>query len=154
MTPFLYPRQLHRWRHGPRGYRDPESYRPWLRDEFSFRCVFCLRREQWDRATSLHIDHFLPTSQHGDQELAYGNLLYACGRCNLAKSRQITPDPLSTLLSDVVAVDADGTLVTTDQQTLRLIAQLRLNSPEMTHFRRLWMEIVAMAERASPHLHR
>lgn len=153
MIPFLYPSDPHLRRHGPGGYRDRESFRPWLRDEFCFRCVFCLRREQWDRATSLHIDHFLPTSQYPAQELVYDNLLYGCGRCNSAKSSQITADPTTALLRGVVTVQADGMLATRHPQGLRIISQLRLNSPEMVHFRRLWMEIVAMAERADPNLH-
>ncbi len=37
--PFSYPNRPHVRRHGPRGYANYESYRPWLRDEFSFRCV-------------------------------------------------------------------------------------------------------------------
>lgn len=154
MTPFLYPSDPLVRRHGPRGYRTHERFRPWLRDEFCFRCVFCLRREQWDRATSLHIDHFLPTSQHPAQALSYDNLLYACGRCNLAKSNQITPDPGRVLLHDVVTVMADGTVSATEAEGQRLIAQLRLNSPEMVHFRRLWLEIVAMAQRGNPLLYR
>jgi 5-methylcytosine-specific restriction endonuclease McrA len=153
MMPFLYPSEPHLRRHGPRGYRDHESFRPWLRDEFCFRCVFCLRREQWDRATNLHIDHFLPTSQYPEQQLEYDNLLYACGHCNLAKSSQTTPDPSQSLLSEVVIVLADGVLATTDPQAQRLIAQLRLNSPELVHFRRLWLEIVAMAQRGNPNLY-
>ncbi len=40
MTPlFVYPTLPHVRRHGPRGYADYPSYRPWLRDEFAFRCV-------------------------------------------------------------------------------------------------------------------
>src|SRR5205085_2403491 len=42
--PFTYP---HVWRHGPRGYADYPSYRPWRRDEFTFCCVYCLLREWW-----------------------------------------------------------------------------------------------------------
>lgn len=153
MMPFLYPSEPLLRRHGPRGYRDHNSFRPWLRDEFCFRCVFCLRREQWDRATSLHIDHFLPTSQYPAQELAYDNLLYACGRCNTAKSNQITPDPGGVLLSEVVTILDDGKVAATEPEGQRLIAQLRLNSSEMIHFRRLWLEIVAMAEGGNPRLY-
>ena len=35
---FEYPSELHVRRHGPRGYRDYRSYKPWLRDEFDFCC--------------------------------------------------------------------------------------------------------------------
>ena len=41
---FTYPRSRHIRRHGPHGYRDYRSYKPWLRDEFAFRCVYCLWR--------------------------------------------------------------------------------------------------------------
>jgi hypothetical protein len=36
MTAFTYPAEPHRRRHGPQGYADAASYRPWLRDEFAF----------------------------------------------------------------------------------------------------------------------
>jgi len=153
MSPFLYPPEAHVRRHGPRGYRDPESFRPWLRDEFCFRCVFCLRREQWDRATSMQIEHFLSVSQHPARALEYDNLLYTCGRCNLAKSNQAVPDPTKVLLDRAVSIQPDGTLAAADSETITLIDQLRLNCPEMVHFRRLWLEIIAMAVRVNPQLY-
>lgn len=146
MHPFSYPVQPIVRRHGPRGYRDLESFRPWLRDDFCFRCVFCLRREVWDRPTSMHIDHFRPTRDAQSERSEYDNLLYACSRCNLVKSSQTTPDPGQEFLSDRVQVTEQGEIATFDVNALRLIAQLRLNSPEMVHFRRLWIEIVAMAQ--------
>lgn len=61
MEPFEYPGAAHQRRHGPQGYRLPDSYRPWLRDEFAFRCVYCLIREQWGRVTAeFDVDFFLP----------------------------------------------------------------------------------------------
>src|SRR5258708_6259440 len=45
--PFQYPAAPHVRRHGPQGYADAASFRPWLRDEFTFRCVYCLQREVW-----------------------------------------------------------------------------------------------------------
>jgi hypothetical protein len=37
------------------------SYRPWLRDEFTFRCVYCLLRKQWGRVTGeFDVEHFRP----------------------------------------------------------------------------------------------
>ena len=49
MSPFAYPALPHIRRHGPQGYNDTESFRPWLRAEFMFRCVFCLVRERWEK---------------------------------------------------------------------------------------------------------
>ena|SRR5713101_1667716 len=60
--PFAYPREPHGRRHGPAGYEDYGHYKPWLRDEFTFRCVYCLERETWypNRAASFSADHFVP----------------------------------------------------------------------------------------------
>jgi hypothetical protein len=42
---FDYPEPKADRRHGPAKYTSYEYYRPWLRDEFAFRCVYCLKRE-------------------------------------------------------------------------------------------------------------
>ncbi len=44
---FAYPPTDHVRRHGPRGYENYENYKPFLRDEFDYRCVYCLLREVW-----------------------------------------------------------------------------------------------------------
>jgi hypothetical protein len=60
-VPFAYPDSKHDRQHGPRGYIDYRSYKPWLRDEFMFRCVFCLRRERWlDGHISFGVEHLKP----------------------------------------------------------------------------------------------
>ena len=41
-APFAYPTTPHTRRHGPRGYKNYKEYKPFLRDEFAFRCVYCL----------------------------------------------------------------------------------------------------------------
>ena len=59
-TPFAYPSDPHQRMHGPAGYKDYAQYKPWLRDEFTFRCVYCLETgEFWypDRAVSFSADH-------------------------------------------------------------------------------------------------
>lgn len=70
-SPFRYPAAAHVRRHGPQGYADYASYRPWLRDEFAFRCVYCLLREQWGLVRgTFAIDHFLPASVNPEQVAA------------------------------------------------------------------------------------
>src|SRR5438445_783907 len=72
MTPFTYPSAPLVRRHGPVGYLDTSSFRPWLRDEFGFRCVYCLRRERWEPDLGVfEIDHFAPVSQSPDLRVAY-----------------------------------------------------------------------------------
>jgi hypothetical protein len=76
MDAFTYPADPHVRRHGPQGYASIGSYRPWLRDEFSFRCVYCLLREQWSLLPGMFdIDHFRPVVHHADLALTYDNLL-------------------------------------------------------------------------------
>jgi hypothetical protein len=49
-------------KYGPSGYQDYKSYKPWLRDEFAFHCVYCLERERWypNGQASFGIDHVKP----------------------------------------------------------------------------------------------
>ena len=42
---FAPPDALDERQHGPRGYVDDEHYKPWLRDEFTYRCLYCGCRE-------------------------------------------------------------------------------------------------------------
>jgi len=73
---FCYPDSPYVRRHGPQGYRDYRSFKPWLRDEFGFRCVYCLWRERWyaDGADTFAVDHFIPLSSRPDLICDYDNL--------------------------------------------------------------------------------
>src|ERR1700693_1425858 len=127
MAAFLYPSQPHARRHGPRGYAGYESYRPWLRDEFCFRCVYCLLREQWGRVRGVYaIDHFLPVAHHPARVTDYDNLLYACATCNAAKGARAVPNPLVVLTSPAVRVAEDGTVQADSAQAAQLIELPRL----------------------------
>src|SRR5207253_8059527 len=84
---FAYPSHLSGRLHGPRGYAQVEAYRHWLRDEFSYRCAYCLMRETWLRGKSgFQIDHCIPRAQDRGHLLDYDNLVYTCPWCNQAKS--------------------------------------------------------------------
>ena len=84
--PFTYPAVPHVRRHGPQGYADHESYRPWVREEFAFRCVYCLMREQWGLVRgTFALDHFEAMSVRPDRVGDYDNLLYTCVTCNETK---------------------------------------------------------------------
>jgi hypothetical protein len=154
-SPFQYPAAPHVRRHGPRGYRHYSLFRPWLRDEFSFRCVYCLRREQWVLAEgSFHLDHFMPVAHHPGLVTDYDNLLYACVKCNLNKGSQRLPDPLVVLTSAGVRVEPDGTIHAADKsEAARLIELLGLDSPEHNEFRKLWIDIVDLARQKKPDLY-
>lgn len=152
-TPFNYPPAAHVRRHGPRGYSDYESYRPWLRDEFAFRCVYCLIREMWGPVRAAYaLDHFLPVVMRPDLALEYDNLLYACVSCNLGKGRQKTPNPLSILLDSDVKVGEDGRIRAKTSHARKLVELLGLNRPRLQEFRELWIQIIRLAETTDPAL--
>ena len=136
--PFAYPKTPHVRRHGPYGYKEYESYRDWLRDEFSFRCVFCLSREQWGLVRGMwDIDHFAPQHNYPQRKLDYENLLYACHTCNSTKSDQIVPDPCEIAFGECIEVHEDGTISALNENGERLIDRLRLDNEDYTRARRL-----------------
>ena len=141
-APFDYPTEPHVRRHGPRGYADYSSYRSWLRDEFAFRCVYCLHRERWVPG-GFHLDHFLPAVAHPEAVTDFDNLLYCCTTCNAAKGRFLVPDPTRTLLAGNVSVQPDGSLLASTPETVYLVEHLGLNGPRYREYRRLWMQVVA-----------
>lgn len=155
MIPFDYPAIPHSRRHGPTGYLDVASYRPWLRDEFGFRCVYCLRREVWEPDTSVfEVEHFHPVSTHPELATVYDNLLYSCSACNSAKGAGLVPDPCVAMTSDAVQVHADGRLEPLTPTARRLVRQLDLNDPQYVAWRRRMIRIVALAAVHDPELHR
>jgi hypothetical protein len=90
---FQYPTEpLHR-RHGPRGYATYKSYKPWLRDEFSFRCAYCLCREQWEPNGQdvFSVEHIQPQARYPEQATDYDNLIYACAVCNAYRHDELLP---------------------------------------------------------------
>ncbi len=129
---FDYPESQQERVHEPAGYVSYKSFRPWLRDEFTFRCVYCLQRESWGQVTGeFELDHFEPQSLAPLRSLDYLNLVYACRRCNSVKLDQQVADPLTLLSSDAVAILPDGVLVGHRTESKRLISQLDLNSPKL-----------------------
>ena len=147
MKPYAYPSTRHHRRHGPAGYLDVESFRPWLRDEFAFRCVYCLERETWSNVVAgFDLDHFVPVSAWPEKRLEYDNLLYACRACNAVKGDQRVPDPLRTLLGDAVAVHDDGHIQGLSRPARRLIDLMQLDRPAYVARRRLLQRILAVAQ--------
>ncbi len=136
--PFAYPATPHVRKHGPHGYMNYEPYRSWLRDEFSFRCVFCLSREQWGLIGGVwDIDHFAPQHSNPQRKLDYDNLLYTCHTCNSAKGGQVVPDPCEVAFGECVEVHTDGTIRALNEDGEILIAALRLDNEDYTRFRHL-----------------
>ena len=153
MIPFIYPDSSHVRRHGPIGYSNYQRYRPWLRDEFTFRCAYCLKREQWGTVRGTYqIDHFLAQAHHPALATDYDNLIYACATCNGAKGDLGIPDPCRCMINIEVEVHSDGRIESKSNDSMKLIRILGLDSPETREYFRLWIDIVAMAKNYKPDL--
>ncbi len=142
MSVFAYPTAPHVRRHGPRGYRRYQTYKQWLRDEFYFRCVYCLYRERWCPfgADSFGVDHFLPQSTHPLLVCEYDNLLYVCNRCNSAKKVAKVLDPCSVGLAAHIEIQLDGTLVAKTKEGWHVIRSFNLNFSSVRDFRKRKIE--------------
>ncbi len=142
-------------RHGPAGYSEYESYRDWLRDEFLFRCVYCLHRERWyGRGATFHIDHLVPVESDPGSICVYTNLLYACAACNEAKKAIVgIPDPCQIAFGDCLSIAPDGHVVSLNQDGEKLRQALRLDSPKNVEFRSRFMRILDALQESAPDLY-
>lgn len=144
---FAYPDEPHQRKHGPVGYTDYESFRDWLRDEFSYRCVFSLLRETWPQ-TRCHIDHLIPQKERPDLICDYGNLILLEARLNLVKGKRRLPDPCIVALGKHLVVCTSGELTGCIEARggseigERIIRVLRLDSDDATQIRRDWIGIL------------
>jgi hypothetical protein len=155
MMGFEYPTVPHARRHGPAGYTDYGSYRDWLRDEFIFRCVYCLQREQWcGRGTTFHIDHFTPVAADEDRECEYENLLYACATCNEAKNAiRDVPNPCEVPFRDCLRILPNGHVEALNDDGEKLRRILGLDSDKSVAYRSRWMRTIEMLRTTAPDLY-
>jgi hypothetical protein len=83
-----------------------ERFRPCLRWEFSFSCSFCLLHEAQvcpagaASSAQFWIEHLEPRSERPDLRNTYGNVVYACRRCNLARRARPRTDARGRRLLD------------------------------------------------------
>lgn len=156
MEGFEYPTEPHVRRHGPAGYDDYGSYREWLRDEFTFRCVFCLHRERWyGRPGTFDVEHLVPVSVDPLGKCEYTNLLYACRTCNAAKSNVLAvPDPCAVALGHCLRINTAGEVEALNADGRKLRDVLRLNNPSNVSHRARWMRILHALRESHPELYR
>ena len=143
---FIYSQSRAR-RHGPGGYKSYSSYRPWLRDEFTFRCIYCLIRVEWGRLFGeFDLDHFQPQANRPDLSTEYETFVYACHTCNLRKSDDETFNPENCLTKDMVRVYPSGRIEGVSSHARSIIAKLGLDSPKFRQWRLVWIRNVELAK--------
>jgi hypothetical protein len=141
---FDYPLSSAR-RHGPRGYVDYASYKPWLRDEFLFRCVYCLSRERWrpEGQDAFSVDHVRPQSTHPNEADDYDNLVYACCSCNSSRRELPLPlDPVRDACAEHLRIAATGIAEPLTDAGHRLVELCHLNRPVLVEFRREFLQLL------------
>jgi hypothetical protein len=146
---FSYPETPHVRRPGPRGYVDDEHYKPWLRDEFTFRCVYCRCRGVWfpDGGRHFSVEHVRPTSLAPVGLTDYNTLIYGCCQCNAARGASLLPlDPCDSLGKHLRVAD-DGTVCALTPAAEELIRIGRLNRPHLTAYRRLMLDLLVLLVR-------
>jgi hypothetical protein len=147
--PFAYPQHPHERLHGPRGYTNYGSYKDWLRDEFAFRCVYCLEREQWypDRSDSFSVDHVVPQSVDPARICDYDNLVYACTRCNSALRDVNHVDLTQTVLGHHLEVSDNGSIQALTTVGADLIETLGLHQFPAIKVRRYYLKVAQLARK-------
>jgi hypothetical protein len=136
---FPYAATPHERRHGPAGYSSYKPYKDWLRDDFAFRCVYCLFREKWypNGAGSFGVDHLVPQTQAPELALTYDNFLYSCNRCNSLKTDlEGIIDPCTEPVAKHVNVRPDGTVKALTVLGQDLLDALDLNAPDTVEWRK------------------
>lgn len=67
-----------------------EKYKPYLAKDFHNRCAYCNTKEDTLIGADFAVDHYVPRKIFEDIDMGfetnYDNLMYACPKCNRAKS--------------------------------------------------------------------
>jgi len=150
IQPYAYPPRPHDRRHGPAGYSAYESYRPWLEDEFYFRCVYCLNRMVWSPTNIWAIDHLVSQEEAPQLECEYDNLVFACQFCNRQKLSNRVPDPCRIAYGDCLRVESNGTVTALNAHGRRLASVIRLNHPRFIEERRKTMKVLRLLAKHAP----
>jgi hypothetical protein len=148
--PYQYPVTPLVRKHAPSYPTQWEPYRDWLRDDFDFRCVYCLQRERWGKRRAVFaIDHIVPRVD-GGAPYDYGNLAYACASCNSAKSDSAVPHPEQHAYGKCVEVDDEGCIRAKNREGKLLIRALLLDDEENTEVRRDWIRTLKTLAKHDP----
>ena len=124
-------------------YKQYKRYKEWLKKDFHSRCAYCNLRE--DRITTpFEIDHFIPWAAfrvvRPELNCLYDNLMYACKKCNNAKSDHYAGNiyekriknnyfynPVETDYNEIFYRNEMGSICSEDAKGLSMIARLKLN---------------------------
>ncbi len=135
--------------HAPLPGRPYKTYKPFLREDFNFRCAYCEINElSFGGMRSFTVDHFRPKKKFPELISQYGNLYYACRDCNnwkhdhwpgpaLDKKGFQFADPCSTDIYGVHLLEQeDGTLECLTNIGRYTFEHVRLDREDLVDWRR------------------
>lgn len=91
IAPWSFPHSIIEREHKPvpgKGANGWRAFKPCLRYEFGFTCIYCRLRETdfgFRPQAQFAVDHMQPQSKFPDRANNYDNCYYACGYCNSSK---------------------------------------------------------------------
>jgi hypothetical protein len=146
LKPFSFSCSVPGRKHGPAGYVNYQEYKDWLRDEFVFRCVYCLERGTWypSRQAAFAVEHILPQVKRPDLVCDYDNLAYACLRCNSLKQDVETLDPSRVALGEHLCFEPDGSVVGLTDEGREFILLFLLNEAPASEVRKEKLTILRL----------
>jgi len=145
-VPFLYPKSQHRRRLAPGPFSRHQPYKPFLRDEFRQRCVYCRRPDSVHPHDhkSFVVEHYRPKSLFPQSSCDYGNLFYACKSCNdfkrdywpRSESEPVLPNPCDHVMLNHLRFD-DGQVRAQSHHGEFTVELLQLDQEAVVQWRRL-----------------
>lgn len=141
----------------PGPFKHYSEYRPYVREDFSDCCAYCLTSELLGGGPeSFELDHFRPKSlpQFASFESHFYNLYYSCRPCNLIKGNRWPDSHLETLgygfvdlcaeaFSDHFEEDPEGVWKPLSRRAEYTLERLRLNRAHLCEIRRLLRSLAA-----------
>lgn len=146
---FNYPSEPLQRKHEPAGYKNYQSYKPWLRDEFSFRCIYCLSRESWNPEghSAFSCDHVIAQTNAPELILDYNNLVYSCCNCNSCRQHLPLPsNPCDDPMGCHLEIDEEGVVKNLSSIGKDYIDLCQLNRPTLVNFRKRVLRILNLME--------
>ncbi len=140
----------------PPAQRNYQAYKPFLREDFAYQCVYCqLHENDAGGPRFFTVEHFRPKSLFPYLRTAYSNLLYGCAICNTFKGDDWPADdavaagrgyidPCEHDYGQHLAMTADFQIQGLTDVGQYMVAHLRLNRPQLQKLRRLRQEAAAL----------
>lgn len=151
VSPFRYPKSKHTRKLSPEPRSSYRKYKPFLREEFGNRCVYCTLSDILKGQESFGVDHYRPKKKFPNLETEYSNLFYACNVCNSRKGdfwpsreqlakRYFVPNPCDHVMYDYLS--AARPFIKAKNSTGKFALDvLDLNDPVSVEYRQMVIDL-------------